>query len=252
MMMLQSELIKSQAEMLQEYGKRIASLEKENYDLVKRTEKLQTTNDVMESRLSYLEQVDLDTRPEEDVHVTTGQSTEEIEDQENGQLQSQGHQGEAVRQADGKLPRIRRVRQATGNTLTAVGFYCRLQSPHHLLLGQHQTIDFDDVVTNVENGYDSRHGHFTAPVAGLYSFTSNVLLTSHSRLMYLVIVKNGVIVGHLYSNSGYDHGSRTVVLLLAIGDMVRVRNNNNNNNNSPSIRGGGFSTFSGFLITPYS
>ncbi|OWF45049.1 Complement C1q-like protein 4 [Mizuhopecten yessoensis] len=136
------------------------------------------------------------------------------------------------------------------DNLTAVGFYCRLQSPHHLLLGQHQTVEFDDVVTNIGNGYDYRHGHFTAPVAGLYSFTSTVLfVASNTNTMYLAIVKNGDIVGHSYSISGYDHGSRTVVLPLAIGDMVWVRNNNNN---SPSIDGAGFSTFSGFLITPFS
>ncbi|XP_021359605.1 complement C1q tumor necrosis factor-related protein 6-like [Mizuhopecten yessoensis] len=228
MMVLQSELIQSQAEMLQEYGKRIASLEKENSDLVKRTEKFHTANEIMESRQSHLKQVDLDTRPEVNVHVNTGQSIEEIEDQENGQLQSPGNQ----------------------DNLTAVGFYCRLQSPNNLLLGQHQTVEFDDVVTNIGNGYDYRHGHFTAPVAGLYSFTSTVLLvTSNNHLMHLAIVKNGVDVGYLFSYSAYDKGTRTVVLPLAVGDMVWVRNNENN---TPSINGNGYSTFSGFLITPFS
>ncbi|XP_021364541.1 uncharacterized protein LOC110457541 [Mizuhopecten yessoensis] len=123
MMVLQSELIQSQAEMLQEYGKRIASLEKENNDLVKRTEKLQTANEIMESRLSDLKQVHLDTCPAEDVHVTTGQSTEEIEDQENGQPQSPGNQDEVVdsktilasTETDGKLSRIRRVANVPGS-----------------------------------------------------------------------------------------------------------------------------------------
>ncbi|XP_033737312.1 complement C1q-like protein 4 [Pecten maximus] len=147
-----------------------------------------------------------------------------------------------------KQSRTRRVADMDNNT--AVGFYSRLVSPHPLQLGQHQAIEFDQIITNVGNGYDSRRGHFTAPVAGLYSFTSTVLLaSSNNHNMHISIVKNGVIVGLMFSVTEYDKGTRTVVLSLAVGDMVWVRNNGNE---LPNIHGVGYSTFSGFLITPYS
>jgi hypothetical protein len=31
---------------------------------------------------------------------------------------------------------------------------------HDLSLGQHQAVEYDKVITNVGNAYDSRHGHF--------------------------------------------------------------------------------------------
>ncbi|XP_021359604.1 cerebellin-2-like [Mizuhopecten yessoensis] len=234
-------MMTSQADMLQEYGRRINLLEKENHDLVKQTEKLQTANAVMETRLGQLEQMNFDICHDEDAFVTTAQLTEE----DKGQLHSSRFQDQAVPQADDKLSRIRKV--ANEDNHTAVGFYARL-SPHTLQLGEHQTLEFDHVVTNVGNGYDSRHGHFTAPVAGLFSFTSTVLLSSsNNHLMQLNIVKNGVDIGHLFSYSALDKGTRTVVLQLSVGDMVWVRNRDNN---SPEIFGLGYTTFSGFLITP--
>ena len=38
---------------------------------------------------------------------------------------------------------------------------------HNEQLGPLQTLEYDKVITNIGNAYDSRHGHFTAPVKGI-------------------------------------------------------------------------------------
>ena len=52
-----------------------------------------------------------------------------------------------------------------------IAFYAGLT--HDVTLGQQQTVEYDKVITNVGNAYDSRHGHFISPVKGVYlmSFT---------------------------------------------------------------------------------
>merc|ERR1711971_985753 len=52
-------------------------------------------------------------------------------------------------------------------------FYAFLSTSKEL--GQDQTIEFDKVVTNVGNAYDSRHGHFIAPISGYYHFSATIL-----------------------------------------------------------------------------
>ncbi|XP_060077127.1 complement C1q-like protein 2 [Ylistrum balloti] len=205
--------------MLKDYGQRIELLEKENLDLVHQTEELKASNEVMETRLRQLEQLNVD------------------------MVQ--------IRDKDAELPRIRKVAGGhLADNHTVIGFYARLVSPHPLQLGQHQVIEFDNVITNVGGGYDPRHGHFTASVAGVYSFTSTVLLVSAvDHQFHISIVKNGVDVGYLFSATNFDKGTRTCVLSLNVGDMVWVRNFINN---SPTIHGVGYSTFSGFLISPFS
>jgi hypothetical protein len=52
-----------------------------------------------------------------------------------------------------------------------IAFYAVLT--HDLSLGQHQTVEYDKVITNVGNAYDSRHGHFISPVKGVYLMSFN-------------------------------------------------------------------------------
>jgi hypothetical protein len=53
-----------------------------------------------------------------------------------------------------------------------VAFSVALQ--HSINLGQDQPVEFDKVVTNIGNGFDVRHGHFTAPVKGLYFISGSI------------------------------------------------------------------------------
>lgn len=91
-------------------------------------------------------------------------------------------------------------------------------------LGSHQIIEYDKVLLNDGNGYDVRHGHFTAPVKGVY-LLSLIVYTDHHNTINLDLVKNGQAVTILYANGITDSASGTFVLpiLLQQGDMVWVR-----------------------------
>jgi hypothetical protein len=39
-----------------------------------------------------------------------------------------------------------------------------------LALGEHQIVEYDKVLTNIGNGYDSRHGHVVSIVENLLNF----------------------------------------------------------------------------------
>jgi hypothetical protein len=68
-----------------------------------------------------------------------------------------------------------------------IAFYAVLTQD--LSLDQHQIVEYDKVITNVGNAYDSRHGHFSSPVKGVYmmSFT---LMNVGGRPMDIEMVRN--------------------------------------------------------------
>ena len=124
-----------------------------------------------------------------------------------------------------------------------VAFYAA--RTHGVSLGQHQTVEYDKVFTNVGNGYDSRHGHFTSPVKGVYlmSFT---LMNMNGAAMAIEMVRNGVRIAYGYgSSSGFNMGTQVAIVMLEKSDMVWVRHT------SPStqaLNGYEHNTFAGTLL----
>lgn len=112
-------------------------------------------------------------------------------------------------------------------------------------LGYHQTVEYDHVITNLGNGYDPRHGHFTCPVKGLYLFAVTVLSSSRgSHALYTEVVKNGNRVTRLYNTITEASSTTSVFLItLEVGEMVWVRSLN-----SEIIHGYGYDSFAGTLI----
>ncbi|XP_021344194.1 complement C1q and tumor necrosis factor-related protein 9-like, partial [Mizuhopecten yessoensis] len=128
----------------------------------------------------------------------------------------------------------------------AVGFHVVL-TPDYLTVPHDETVVFDHSLVNVGGAYDITHGHFTATVSGLYSFTANIeFRSSDTATLDFSIVKNGDSIARVYV---YGSGTsiRTVVVLLDVGDIVWLKNNVDNH---PRMYGEGLSTFSGFLIAP--
>ena len=102
-----------------------------------------------------------------------------------------------------------------------VAFYAVLT--HAVTLGEHQTVEYDKVFTNVGNTYDSRHGHFTSPVKGVYlmSFT---LMNRDGGKANIEMVKNGVRIALGYGDiKGFNMGTQVTIVMLEKGDMVWVR-----------------------------
>ncbi|KAJ8301315.1 hypothetical protein KUTeg_020302 [Tegillarca granosa] len=94
------------------------------------------------------------------------------------------------------------------------------------ILCEHQAIEYDNVITNLGNAYDPRHGHFTAPVKGLYLFSVTLMSPygSNPNDINAELVKNGVQTIPLYATSLDSYStSATVLLTLNAGDMVWVR-----------------------------
>ncbi|XP_071136742.1 uncharacterized protein [Mytilus edulis] len=83
-------------------------------------------------------------------------------------------------------------------------------------------VKFDQVWTNVGNGYDSKTGVFTVPRTGLYHITA-VILTPSGTNFYPRLYHNKVHVSGSYLTShGYQTGTFDVVLGLQKGDQVYI------------------------------
>jgi hypothetical protein len=116
-----------------------------------------------------------------------------------------------------------------------------------LALGEHQIVEYDKVLTNIGNGYDSRHGHFTAPIKAVYLFSCSMMNVVASNDAFLEIVKNGIRVAHLYADDDdYSMATQVVIVLLEKGDMVWVRHSDTAS--SRLLNDGGYNTFVGTIL----
>jgi hypothetical protein len=130
-------------------------------------------------------------------------------------------------------------------SISKVAFSASLTT--RLALGQHQIVEYDKVLTNIGNGYDSRHGHFTAPIKAVYLFSCSMMNIQAMSDAYLEIVKNGIRVAHLYSDKDdFSMATQVVIVLLEKGDMVWVRHSNTAS--SQSLHETGYNTFVGTIL----
>ena len=115
-----------------------------------------------------------------------------------------------------------------------------------LALGEHQIVEYDKVLTNIGNGYDSRHGHFTAPIKAVYLFSCS-MMNMEGTSIYLEIVKNGIRVAHLFADDDdYSMATQVVIVLLEKGDMIWVRHSDTSS--SQSLHETGYNTFVGTIL----
>jgi hypothetical protein len=124
-----------------------------------------------------------------------------------------------------------------------IAFYAVLT--HDLSLGQHQTVEYDKVITNVGNAYDSRHGHFISPVKGVYlmSFT---LMNENGGIADIEMIKNGVRIALGYGDAGgYNMGTQVTIVMLEKGDMVWIRHYAST---AQTLNGYEYNTFAGTLL----
>ena len=136
---------------------------------------------------------------------------------------------------------------------TVVAFTAKVAPPDLTGLGAGQTIVFDEVITNVGNGYDNLTGIFTAPVSGVYVFDMALMVAS-DVYQYTELVKDGQSIVYNYSAATgvncFVSSSRTVTLQLEKASKVWVRTITENItfHGSGKVHGNGFSTFSGWLL----
>lgn len=100
------------------------------------------------------------------------------------------------------------------------------------------------MLTNIGNGYDKWSGHFTAPLKGLFVFSCTVMAVN-GHYISVVLVKNGQeMMVTIASNSAWETGAVSTVLVLNKGDKVWIRRNANGRHIH-----GNYNNFSEYLIS---
>ena len=80
----------------------------------------------------------------------------------------------------------------------AIGFSAGVSKD--IYLGEREFVKYDNVLTNIGNGYDILSGHFKAPIQGLNVFSCTVMAEDKGDLS-VVLMKNGQRVSNVYSPS---------------------------------------------------
>ena len=124
-----------------------------------------------------------------------------------------------------------------------VAFYGKLVGL--VTVGQDEIIKFNDVVTDYGEPYDNSSGLFIAPVAGLYVFSTTIMVEQNFDTHVGIYINN-----HLTTNiklhgaeHEYDTMSQTVIYYLRVRDTVSIRHYDG----TKSIHGD-YTTFMGFLL----
>ncbi|KAH3805786.1 hypothetical protein DPMN_134094 [Dreissena polymorpha] len=138
---------------------------------------------------------------------------------------------------------------------TEIAFYAHVSQyiPHQ---GAGQVIRFDQVITSIDStnsaaGYSAVTGIFTAPVDGLYVFSTTLMTHEDHAAHYMIYKENTAVCTLLVNGSNghqYDSASCNVVLVLTKGQSVSVRHFESIDHALEGAYYGGQSTFSGFLL----
>ncbi|XP_022088318.1 collagen alpha-1(X) chain-like [Acanthaster planci] len=107
---------------------------------------------------------------------------------------------------------------------------------------------FDNIETNLGDGYSSQSGVFTCSVPGAYFLTISCLSFRVGVRLNVRLKKNGEVIFSLYdSHSGYHHqASNSAVLVLASGDRVWIEFGGDRSGIHSDVNRKAY--FSGFLI----
>ncbi|XP_038066248.1 collagen alpha-1(X) chain-like [Patiria miniata] len=108
-------------------------------------------------------------------------------------------------------------------------------------------IIFDNIMTNVGDGYDSQSGVFTCSVPGVYSFTISV--NNNANRAYVRLVKNVELIFSLYNSQtgAFHQSSNSAAVSLATGDRVWLQFGDDSNRGIYS-NNNRYCYFTGFLI----
>ena len=126
-----------------------------------------------------------------------------------------------------------------------------LLSTHATGLGLHHVIPFDRATLNHGGAFDPLLHVFTCPIHGIYAFMTAAIAHQYQNTV-TEIVLNGAPLVQAYSagstgGHGYDQGFNAILTECRVGDRVWVQIHDHQ---GTTLFSGGFSSFSGFLVSP--
>ena len=123
-----------------------------------------------------------------------------------------------------------------------VAFTVALDGHYSPAIGE--KIPYNNVITNIGNGYITQRDEFICPLAGTYVFNAALIATGLDDC-YVYFYRNEEQIGQVFSRaSALVHGSNMFLLELSEADTVSMRAAS-----SCTVHGSNnFSTFSGFRM----
>ena len=118
-----------------------------------------------------------------------------------------------------------RVNQPNGVFVYAQLTNSNAQDPVHPYTTTNTDIRFDEIKVNRGSAYTESNGRFTAPVAGIYRFSVNLLKTNTATDTYFSLYKNGsdTLVAAINSVSDYGPVIAEAFFDLSANDYLTVQ-----------------------------
>ncbi|XP_064611585.1 complement C1q-like protein 4 [Liolophura sinensis] len=109
-------------------------------------------------------------------------------------------------------------------------------------------VDFDNIITNINGGYNTEYGVFTAPVPGIYSINYHVQSKKGStKEAHVDLTQNGEVVNSAKAEGDCVTASNSAVLYLDQFDRLSV---NGREGTIIGCENNGFCSFSVSLVKP--
>jgi len=196
---------------------------------------LKQSNDLHTSTIASLKQSNDLYKTTLDIHTSTIASLKQSNDIQKSTI---AKQSVAISDMDKVITEL----QQKQNTTVMFSAYL----DHQVTASPRDVIVFNQITTNVGNGYNPSTGVFICPVSGYYVFDVHIQ-GQMDKYVGVYIYLNGSVLGYAHADDKFDYQSASgyVCVVLKQGDKVDVKAYVTSSLNGGSNRG---CTFSGHLV----